>query len=88
MTEILSGRQRHDVLCVCVKEEELRKEGGKYAHLNEELHVSIEAFAHPVDCYGRLSHALYELRRHLVPVCISYSSITCFYLSFYILSYY
>jgi len=36
--------------------------------LNEELHVSIEAFAHPVDCYGRLSHALYELRRHLVPV--------------------
>jgi len=38
--------------------------------LNEELHVSIEAFAHPVDCYGRLSHALYELRRHLVPVCL------------------
>jgi len=54
-------------VCVC-QEEELRKEGGKYAHLNEELHVSIEAFAHPVDCYGRLSHALYELRRHLVPV--------------------
>lgn len=49
------------------KEEELRKEGGKYAHLNEELHVSIEAFAHPIDCYSRLSHALYELRRHLVP---------------------
>jgi len=46
----------------------LRKEGGKYAHLNEELHVNIEVFAHPVDCYGRLSHALYELRRHLVPV--------------------
>ena len=56
------------VYSVLIKEEELRKEGGKYSHLNEELHVSIESFAHPVDCYGRLSHALYELRRHLVPV--------------------
>jgi len=66
---------------VFVKEEALRQEGGKYAHLNEELHVSIDAFAHPVDCYGRLSHALYELRRHLVPVCCSTSSVTALLLS-------
>jgi hypothetical protein len=49
------------------KEEELRREGGKYAHLNDDLHVSVEVYAHPVDCYGRLSHALYKLRQHLVP---------------------
>jgi hypothetical protein len=49
------------------KEEELRKQGGKYAHLNEDLHVYVEAFGHPVDVYQQLAHALFELRRHLVP---------------------
>ena len=50
------------------QEEQLRREGGKYVHLNEDLHVHIETFTDPIDAYYRLSHALYELRRHLVPV--------------------
>jgi KH domain-containing, RNA-binding, signal transduction-associated protein 2 len=51
-----------------IQEEELRKEGGKYAHLNEQLHVHIEALAHPEEAYYRLSHALHELSKYLVPV--------------------
>jgi len=54
--------------CFAQQEEELRKQGGKYAHLNEDLHVYVEAFGHPVDVYQQLAHALFELRRHLVPV--------------------
>jgi len=53
------------------QEEELRKQGGKYAHLNEELHVHIEAVAHPVDGYYRLSHALDKLHWHLEPVSLA-----------------
>lgn len=49
------------------KEEECRVQGGKYSHLNEELHVHVESFGHPVDVYRKLSFALHELRRHLVP---------------------
>jgi len=49
------------------KEEELRKQGGKYAHLNEELHVYVEAFAEMTDGYRRLSHAVAELKKFLVP---------------------
>lgn len=49
------------------KEEELRKQGGKFAHLNEEQHVLVEVFAHPVEAYQRLGAAVTELRRYLVP---------------------
>lgn len=49
------------------KEEELRKQGGKFSHLNEEQHVLIEVFAHPLEAYQRLSTAVAELRRYLVP---------------------
>lgn len=50
------------------QEEELRKEGGKYSHLNEELHVLVEFFGLPTECYSRMAHALNELRVYLIPV--------------------
>ncbi|ESO12885.1 hypothetical protein HELRODRAFT_188027 [Helobdella robusta] len=43
------------------KEEELRKEGGKYAHLHEELHILIEAFGSASECYYKVSLALGRL---------------------------
>lgn len=49
------------------KEEELRKEGGKYAHLNEELHLMVECFAERLDAYSRLAHALSEVKKFMVP---------------------
>lgn len=50
------------------KEEELRKEGGKkYGHLNDELHVNVEVFAEMTEAYRRLSHAVVELKKFLVP---------------------
>lgn len=50
-----------------VKEEELRKEGGKYAHLNEELHLMVECFAETVDAYGRLANAITKLKEFMNP---------------------
>eukprot|EP00105_Crassostrea_gigas_P026377 XP_011447294.1 PREDICTED: KH domain-containing, RNA-binding, signal transduction-associated protein 2 [Crassostrea gigas] len=52
------------------KEDELKKEGGKYAHLNEELHVLVEVYSEISDAYARLSHALSELAKFLSPVSI------------------
>uniref|UniRef100_A0A8C7MHY3 KH RNA binding domain containing, signal transduction associated 2 n=2 Tax=Oncorhynchus kisutch TaxID=8019 RepID=A0A8C7MHY3_ONCKI len=50
------------------KEEELRKSGeAKYAHLSNDLHVLIEAFAPPGEAYSRMSHALEEIKKFLVP---------------------
>ncbi|XP_063299030.1 KH domain-containing, RNA-binding, signal transduction-associated protein 2 [Pelobates fuscus] len=50
------------------KEEELRKsEEAKYAHLSDELHVLIEVFAPPGEAYLRMSHALEEIKKFLVP---------------------
>ncbi|XP_043919268.1 KH domain-containing, RNA-binding, signal transduction-associated protein 2 isoform X2 [Protopterus annectens] len=50
------------------KEEELRKSGeAKYAHLSDELHVLIEVFAPPGEAYSRMSHALEEVKKFLVP---------------------
>ncbi|XP_015911258.1 KH domain-containing, RNA-binding, signal transduction-associated protein 2 isoform X2 [Parasteatoda tepidariorum] len=50
------------------KEEELRSQGDpKYSHLNEELHVEITAFAQGPEAYRRISGALAELQRFLVP---------------------
>nr|XP_032652354.1 KH domain-containing, RNA-binding, signal transduction-associated protein 2 [Chelonoidis abingdonii] len=50
------------------KEEELRKSGeAKYSHLSDELHVLIEVFAPPGEAYSRMSHALEEIKKFLVP---------------------
>uniref|UniRef100_A0A8C5W9R4 KH domain-containing, RNA-binding, signal transduction-associated protein 2 n=1 Tax=Leptobrachium leishanense TaxID=445787 RepID=A0A8C5W9R4_9ANUR len=50
------------------KEEELRKSGeAKYSHLTDELHVLIEVFAPPGEAYARMSHALEEIKKFLVP---------------------
>ncbi|KAH9504189.1 KH domain-containing, RNA-binding, signal transduction-associated protein 2 [Bulinus truncatus] len=49
------------------KEEELRKEGGKYAHLNEDLHILVECFTDVTDGYHRLAGALHELRKFVIP---------------------
>ncbi|XP_050671524.1 KH domain-containing, RNA-binding, signal transduction-associated protein 3-like isoform X2 [Leptidea sinapis] len=50
------------------KEEELRMSGDpKFAHLSEELHVEISAFATPAEAHARIAYALAELRRFLVP---------------------
>ncbi|KAI4812460.1 hypothetical protein KUCAC02_023846 [Chaenocephalus aceratus] len=50
------------------KEEELRKsEEAKYAHLSNDLHVLIEVFAPPGEAYSRMSHALEEIKKFLVP---------------------
>ncbi|XP_068137538.1 KH domain-containing, RNA-binding, signal transduction-associated protein 2 [Hyperolius riggenbachi] len=50
------------------KEEELRKSGeAKYAHLSDELHVLIEVFGPPGEAYSRMSHALEEIKKFLVP---------------------
>lgn len=48
------------------KEEELKKEGGKYSHLHEELHLLIEAYGHPADCYRKLSLALWRLHEFFI----------------------
>ena len=45
----------------------MRKEGGKYAHLNEDLHLLVEVYSEISDCYGRLSHALGEVQKFLTP---------------------
>ena len=45
----------HCVLA-CYWEDQLRNEGGKYAHLNEDLHVHIETYAEPVEGYNWLLH--------------------------------
>jgi len=49
------------------KEEELRKEGGKYAHLNEDLHVMVECFTEATDGYHRIAAALVEVKKFLIP---------------------
>uniref|UniRef100_A0A0B7BP49 K Homology domain-containing protein n=1 Tax=Arion vulgaris TaxID=1028688 RepID=A0A0B7BP49_9EUPU len=49
------------------KEEELRKEGGKYAHLNEDLHILVECYTEMTDGYYRLAAALAELKKFIIP---------------------
>ncbi|KAI1283752.1 KH domain-containing, RNA-binding, signal transduction-associated protein 2 [Halotydeus destructor] len=51
-----------------LKEEDLRQNGDpKYGHLREELHVEVTAFAPAAIAYKRISHALAEVQRFLVP---------------------
>lgn len=33
----------------------------KFAHLNDDLHVEISAFATPVEAYSRMAHAISEV---------------------------
>lgn len=49
------------------KEEELRKEGGKYAHLHEDLHVLVDCFSEASDAYHRVAAGLAEVRKFLIP---------------------
>ncbi|ELT90894.1 hypothetical protein CAPTEDRAFT_228106 [Capitella teleta] len=48
-------------------EDEMRSEGGKFSHLNDELHVNIECFGLPLDCHRRILLAMEEIRKFLVP---------------------
>ena len=51
-----------------VKEEEMRlSKDPKYQHLNDDLHVEITAFAPPAEAHARLSYALTEVRKYLIP---------------------
>ena len=50
------------------REEDLRlSKDPKYIHLSEDLHVEIIAFAPPAEAHARLSYALTEVRKHLIP---------------------
>lgn len=60
----------YEMNMIYLQEDELKKEGGKYAHLNEELHVLVEVYSEISDAYARLSHALSELAKFLSPVSI------------------
>ena len=39
----------------------------RVAHLHEELHVEIVAFAPPAEAYARMAYALTQVRRYLIP---------------------
>ena len=50
------------------QEEELRSSSDpKHAHLREDLHVEITAFASPAEAHARLAFALTEIRKYLIP---------------------
>ncbi|EDW72249.1 uncharacterized protein Dwil_GK20824, isoform A [Drosophila willistoni] len=50
------------------KEEELRSSANpKYAHLSRDLHVEISTVAPPAEAYHRLSYALGEIRKFMIP---------------------
>ncbi|XP_055636118.1 KH domain-containing, RNA-binding, signal transduction-associated protein 2-like isoform X2 [Toxorhynchites rutilus septentrionalis] len=50
------------------KEEELRSGmDPKYAHLNDDLHVEVNANGPPAEVHARIAYALAELRKYLIP---------------------
>jgi KH domain-containing RNA-binding signal transduction-associated protein 3 len=50
------------------REEEMRlSKDPKYLHLSEDLHVEVTAFAPPAEAHARLSYALTEVRKYLIP---------------------
>lgn len=49
------------------KEEEFRKLGGKYAHLNHDLHVHLYATGNAVSCYKRIALAMEMIEPYLSP---------------------
>ena len=55
-------------LAMLLQEDEMRLEGGKFAHLNEELHALAEVYGLPIENHQRMSHALTEIQRFLIPV--------------------
>ena len=60
------------------QEEELRKSGeAKYGHLSNDLHVLIEVFAPPGEAYSRMSSALDEIKKFLVPVSLIRRVFSC-----------
>ena len=66
-----SFMSKNPSLAIFPQEEELRKSGeAKYAHLSNDLHVLIEVFAPPGEAYSRMSHALEEIKKFLVPVSV------------------
>ena len=51
-----------------IREENFRQSlDPKYGHLNDELHVEICALAPPAEAYARVSYALGEVRKYLIP---------------------
>ena len=51
-----------------LQEEELRASlDPKYAHLSDDLHVEIAAFAPPAEAHARIAYALAEVRKYLIP---------------------
>lgn len=69
---VIFGVKKFLYICFS-QEEELRKSGeAKYAHLSNDLHVLIEVFAPPGEAYSRMSHALEEIKKFLVPVSLSF----------------
>ena len=64
----------------------MRKSGHpRAAHLHEELHVEIVAFAPPAEAYARMAYALTQVRRYLIPdnndqvggVCCACAAVGC-----------
>ena len=50
------------------QEEDLRNSSEpKYAHLSDDLHVEITAFAPPSEAHARVAYALAEVRKYLIP---------------------
>ena len=39
----------------------------KYAHLREDLHVEVTAFAPPAEAHARVAYALAEVRKYIIP---------------------
>nr|CAD7462458.1 unnamed protein product [Timema tahoe] len=69
-TNYIEGRwiQIKQSLVAAVNEEEMRASlDPKYAHLSDDLHVEIAAFAPPAEAHARIAYALAELRKYLIP---------------------
>jgi len=49
------------------KQEEYRAQGGKYAHLNHDLHVWFECQGHPIECYQKIANAFRLVHPFLTP---------------------
>lgn len=50
----------------------------KYAHLNDDLHVEISAYARPAEAYARMAHALSEVMIYFFFILICKDSIIFF----------
>ena len=67
--------QRIKYILFCWQEKEFLDSGDeKYAHLQEDLHVLIEVEAPKAEAHGRLSAAINEVQKFLIPVSYIFSS--------------